>query len=258
MHRFNHRWQALAFSSEAQKLTAEIKEIALKSGASLVGIVSARAIDALPKIWVGWTIKEYTKKAVEVMPNARSVIVIGYHVWDGMLEMAIRKGEGWTYPGYFPLDYLEQKVVNRLQKAGHEACSFYSSSCKRLAQLAGFGTYGKNALIISPVFGPWLRFSPMLTDAEMLPDSPFEKDLCGECVECVKACPVGALSPYKVDDEKCLVGIHLTGQGKSNHNAVLAKYEPSLTENSHLMCTECQKACRYGRNKHSSDSHIHV
>ena len=64
------------------KLTSEIKEYALKVGADLVGVVSSKAIDAFPKIWVGRTIQEYTKKTTEIMSDAKSVVVLGYHVWD--------------------------------------------------------------------------------------------------------------------------------------------------------------------------------
>jgi len=78
---------------EAKQLAEEIKRVALKAGADLVGIVSASAIDALPSIWVGWTIQEHTKKTTDIMPNAKSIVVIGYHVWDDMLEIANGKAE---------------------------------------------------------------------------------------------------------------------------------------------------------------------
>jgi epoxyqueuosine reductase len=116
--------------------------------------------------------------------------------------------------------------------------------------LAGFGNFGKNALIINPTFGPWIRLTPVLTNAEMTPDKPFDQDLCGDCDNCIKACPVGALTPYKVDDTKCLVGVHLIGNEIYKYAEELERYEPSLTKNSHLMCTECQKACKYGKEKH--------
>lgn len=234
---------------EDENLAEEIKEFALNAGADLVGIVSARAIDALPNVWVGWIIQEYTKKPRDIMPDANSIVVIGYHVWDDMLEIAIRKGEGWVYPGYFPLGILRLKVIHRLEKKRYKAVPFHSVSYKRLAQLAGFGNFGKNSLIIHPTFGPWIRFTSILTNAEMTSDRPFDQNLCSDCENCVKACPVGALTPYEVDDTKCLVGIHLTGKEISNNTEILKLHEPSFTKNSHLMCIECQKACRYGRGK---------
>jgi len=235
---------------EAKQLAEEIKEVALKAGADLVGIVSASAIDVLPSIWVGWTIQERTKKTTDIMPDAKSVVAIGYHVWDDMLEIAIRKGEKWVYPGYFPLRTSRLKVINHLEKKGCKAVPCRPVSYKRLAQLAGFGNFGKNALIINPTFGPWIRLAPVLTNAEMTPDEPFDQNLCGDCENCVKACPVGALTPYKVDDTKCLVGVHLIEKEISKYAEELKLYEPSLTKNSHLMCTECQKACKYGKEKH--------
>lgn len=234
--------------SEAGKLTANVKEVAVKSGASLVGVVSANAIDAFPPIWVGWTIQEYTKKASEVMPETESVVVMGYHVWDDMLELAIRKGEEWIYPGYLPLDVLTLTVSHYLQKKGYKTAYARSISHKRLAQLAGFGNYGKNALIVNPVFGPWIRIAAVLTNAELTADNPFEQDLCQDCENCIKACPVGALTPYKVDDQRCMLGVHLAKEDP-NYRDFWKKYEPSLTKNAHIMCTECQKACRYGKSK---------
>jgi epoxyqueuosine reductase len=234
--------------SEIVKLTQEAKEVAFKSGASLVGVVSASSIDAFPPIWVGWTIREYTKKTSEVMPGARSIVVIGYHVWDDMLELAIRKGREWVYPGYLPLDVLTLNVSHYLQNRGYKTAYARSIPHKRLAQLAGFGNYGKNALIVNPVFGPWIRIAAVLTDAELTADKPFEQELCRDCEDCMKACPVGALTPYKVDDKRCMLGVHLAEEDPKYHD-LWKRYEPSLTKNSHLMCTECQRACRYGKNK---------
>jgi hypothetical protein len=106
---------------EAKQLAEEIKKVALEAGADSVGIVSANAIDALPNIWVGWTIQEHTKKTTDIMPNAKSIVVIGYHVWDDMLEMGIQKGEKWVYPGYLPLRTLSLKVIHHLEKKGYKA-----------------------------------------------------------------------------------------------------------------------------------------
>jgi epoxyqueuosine reductase len=239
----------LKADSEPKQLADEVKEVALEAGADLVGIVSTRAIDAFPPIWVGWTYQEYTKKTTDIMADAKSVVVIGYHVWDNMLEIAIRKGDRWVYPGYFPLRIPSLTVIHHLEKKGYKAIPSHSVSYKRLAQLAGFGNFGKNALIVNPTYGPWIRLAAVLTNAEMTPDKPFDQDLCGDCENCIKACPAGALTPYKVDDTKCLVGIHLTSKNFSKYAEMLKLYEPSLTKNSHLMCIECQKVCKYGKER---------
>jgi len=235
---------------DGKKLTAEVKETALKHGADLVGVVSAETIDSFPKQWVGWKIQEYTQKTTEIMEDAKSIVMLGYHVWDDVLEVALRKKENWIYPGYLPLSTITREVAFYLEKKGHKAtASPPRLPFKRLAQLAGFGAFGKNSLIVNPDFGPWIRLGAVLTNAEMRADKSFEEDLCGKCEDCIKACPVNALTPYKVDSERCLVGIHLLDQTVPNTNLrkILKRYEPTLTKNSHLMCMECQKVCRFGK-----------
>jgi epoxyqueuosine reductase QueG len=240
----------LKTNSDVENLTAEVKEVASKFGASLVGIVPSHAIDLFANMWVGWEIREYTKKTVDVMPNAKSVVVMAYNVWDDMLELAIQKGEEWVYLGYLPLDVLTVAVRSFLERKGYETTYARSISHKRLAQLAGFGNYGKNSLIINPVFGPWLRFAAVLTNAELTASTPFSQDLCGNCEECLRACPSGALTPYMVDDHKCLLGAHLSDKTGFEQNLEWRSIEPPLTKNSHIMCMKCQKACKYGRERH--------
>jgi len=235
---------------DADTLTVELKKTALNFGADLVGIVAASAIDSFPKIWVGWKIQGYTKKTTGAMPDSKSIVVMGYHVWDDMLELAIKKGEEWVYPGYFPLDILIVAITSFLEKKGYKTTYASSISHKRLAQLAGFGNYGKNTLIINSVYGPWLRFAAVVTNAELIADRPFTQDLCGDCEECVKACPANALTSYEVDDKKCLLGIHLLDKTLFEQKPEWKKIEPSFTKNSHLMCTACQRVCKYGREKH--------
>jgi epoxyqueuosine reductase QueG len=119
-------------------------------------------------------------------------------------------------------------------------------SYKMAAQLAGLGVYGKNSLIVTPQFGPWVRFTVLLTTASLEEDLPAKEDLCGKCAKCIKACPLGALTPYKVDPDRCLVGIHLNDKVNEKLKELIDKYEPSLTSQSHLMCTACQKVCKIG------------
>lgn len=239
----------LKVNSGDVNLVAEVKQTALNYGASLAGIVCAKTVDSFPSIWVGWEQQHYTRKTTEIMPDAKSVVVMAYHVWDDMLELAIKKGEEWIYPGYLPLDTMTVAIKKLLEERGYHTTYASSISHKRLAQLAGFGNYGKNSLIINPVFGPWLRFAAVLTNAELLTDKPFERDLCGDCEACIRACPAGALTPYKVDDSKCLLGIHISNKEGFEQNPKWMEIEPSSTKNSHLMCMRCQKSCRYGRDK---------
>jgi len=245
--------------SPTEKLTGEIKRLALQSSVDLVGVVPVETYDALPRVWMGWKIQAYSKKAVEILPEAKFVVVLGYHVWDDMFELAIRKGEKWVYPGYTSLEMAAQTVKNFLESRGFKAAlAAEGLSYKRLAQLAGFGCMGKNTLIINPVYGPWIRLDAVLTDAELAVDKPFQSDLCGDCEECVRACPAGALTPYKIDAEKCILGLRLWKGLPPEAEERFRFYTPSFTEYSHLMCMECQRACKYGREAHSPPFRINL
>lgn len=218
---------------DASALTEKIKNKAIEYGADLVGIVSTEIIDAVPKHWVGWDYKSYTRKSKDYMEGSRSVIVLGYHVWDDIHEIQIKYRSKWEYPAYQRMRLYARRLLRYIQGMGFKGMVYPElMSQKKMAQLAGLGSFGKNSLILNIRYGPWIRLQTILTDAKLVPDEAFEKDLCRDCEACIHACPVEALKPYTVDAERC--SDYLNNM-------------PPFTENSTLMCTQCQKACPYGR-----------
>lgn len=61
------------------------------------------------------------------------------------------------------------------------------------------------------------------------------------------ACPVGVLTPYKVDPEKCLLGINWKKRLSVEYKETHYKHSPSLTKKTWLMCNTCQKVCPLGQ-----------
>lgn len=238
----------MSYSQEAMRLTKDLKEKALSSGAELVGVVSAEAVDALPRHWIGWIHQAYTKKTKDYLEGSRSAVVLGYQVWDDMHELAIKRGDTAEYPVFQRMRLYARRVLRFLHGRGHRATVYpYFLPTKNIAQLAGLGSFGKNSLIINPHYGPWFRIQTILTDANLVPDSPFEKDLCGDCEKCIEACPVEALSPYGVDPDKCILGIYSSIRDDPEYRSILDEHMPRLTKNTLLMCMTCQKVCPYGR-----------
>jgi epoxyqueuosine reductase len=248
-------------SIDAAVLTKEIKEYALQHGAELVGILKPQSIDEHPNYYIGWQIQEYSKKTKDYMKEAKSIIILGYHSFDDIHEAAIAYTGGIEYPIYQRMRLYARRVQRYLEKMGYKCLVYpFNLSQKKMAQIAGLGSIGKNSLVINPTFGPWIRIQSIITDAEFVPDNPYTFDLCGECSRCIDACPTKALTPYQVDPEKCLLGITeaelakliLEGQPYNTYREVpeeiFRQHMPRFTRNSILMCKTCQSACPIGKN----------
>lgn len=70
---------------------------------------------------------------------------------------------------------------------------------------AGLGSRCKNTCVHVGEYGSWVVLGELLADVELEPDEPAPLDICGECDECVKACPTGSIcAPYVVDVHICL------------------------------------------------------
>ncbi|MEE8470425.1 MAG: hypothetical protein V3S51_03760 [Dehalococcoidia bacterium] len=108
---------------------------------------------------------------------------------------------------------------------------------KHLAVAAGLGKQGKNTLVLHPRFGLWLRFMAIRTDAPLAATglgaySKEENPYCDDCQECVRACPVSILVPYRLlDSDRCLAAISGERRGKL------------------AICEECVVACPVGERK---------
>jgi len=229
------------------QITSLLKAHAIEClGVDLIGVCRAADLDGLSPLYVGWTLRQHTVRLRDLLPDVRSVVVLGCHVWDDVHELALRSAQKWLYPGYFPLEAQAWALALWLERWGYRAYGVHPLiSLKRAAQLAGLGAYGKQSLIVTPQYGPWVRWNTVLTEAPLEPDAPFESNLCGDCDACLRVCPVGALTPYVVDGDRCLVGCHLDSPS-DELRALLARYEPQVTAHTHLMCTECQKVCPLG------------
>jgi epoxyqueuosine reductase len=111
---------------------------------------------------------------------------------------------------------------------------------KPLARKAGLGFYGKHGVIVTPRHGSFVVLGEILTDLELEPDVPLERD-CGTCRKCIEACPTGAIkTPYFVDRNVCIQA--LTGRR--------AEIPPAVRDvwgNRFHGCTDCQDACPYNK-----------
>lgn len=67
---------------------------------------------------------------------------------------------------------------------------------------AGLGEYGRNQMVLTPEFGPRVRFSKIFTDMPLAVDVPSQLGLasyCQDCTICADACPAKALPKGEPD-----------------------------------------------------------
>ena len=111
------------------------------------------------------------------------------------------------------LDLVASKLASMLQRSGYKAfpvgaskrisdekmCAVFSH--KLAAHLAGLGWIGKSCLLVTPGAGPRVRWISIPTDAPLQAGEPMASQ-CGDCQECVDACPVSAFTGRDFDENE--------------------------------------------------------
>lgn len=158
-----------------------------------------------------------------ILPNARSLIVLGYREIDGALESENARVSMASRLAVMDLskknNYLMAKFVEDKFKAQSTfvLASFPLDmsppgmglvgdiSLRHAAVAAGVGVFGRHNLVIHPEFGTRVIYGAVLTELALKPDPPLAEELCNQCNLCVESCPARALDEEgKTDQMKCL------------------------------------------------------
>jgi epoxyqueuosine reductase len=245
------------------QLRDDIKAKALEMGFQLFGVSDIKRLEA-----ADFPAGRGLMKPSEVMKNAKSIVVMGMVIWDEAMNSAVAAVSSGDFSGgaadylnmyYEVLETRAWRVCDWLRDAkGVKAIPTHAIQEKIAATLAGLGFIGHNTQVITPEYGPRVRWVTLLVDAELTPDKPFARDLCAEqplCQKvslCVKSCPYDAIIPgpsqgvepgKKVDYGKCVVSHEFDKDIEPKHE----KYIRHTTERGFMECTICNLACPYGR-----------
>jgi epoxyqueuosine reductase len=181
--------------------------------------------EELPNRLSPWIPEEFWPQSI--YPETKTVIVIGLPVFLPIVETA---PSIYYYELYKTvnsmLDSKACELANFLVEKGYGAIylprdaygdikilidnPFAFFSHKHAAYLAGLGSFGHSNVLLTPQFGPRVRFTSIFTTAEIEPDPIKTKDLCIHCLLCVKNCPAGAIPktgdfPPPVDKKLCAI-----------------------------------------------------
>lgn len=174
--------------------SAEIKRIAKFFGANLCGIT------AYDQRWTYAT--RVDTRDMSAAPNgvqATSVIVLG-HQMDAALTQTYPSALAGSATGreYSHEAAIVMQVAAYIRNLGYEATASMNDTGLVIpyALKAGLGEYARNQLVITPEFGPRLRFSKIYTTIPLSHDAPKKHgvaEVCNICTRCADACPVKAL-----------------------------------------------------------------
>jgi epoxyqueuosine reductase QueG len=225
----------LVQAETGQELFNELKEIARRLGATSFGVAS---VEAMRRAGLECPTPELLR-----LPRAISV---GYRLSDAIMESLVDRPTK-LYAHHYrmvnaQLDRIALELTAALQERGFEALPLPASqivdweagrgqaSHKWVAHFAGLGFFGLNNLLVNAEFGARMRYVSVYTDAPLPTGKPPDAD-CGDCRECIPACPCGAIGTTReaIDLERCAEQLHLF---KTKGNV------------GHHICGLCIKACR--------------
>ncbi len=179
------------------------------------------------------------RRPTDLLPQAKSVIVLGINISQGVVLANKRAYQGvrhsiytylWYGYGLLNLHFLDKatlRLTKTLEGMGYVAYPISAGAVEDLsipagqfpnreaAVAAGLGEIGYNGQLLTPGAGPRVRYTSVITTAEIDPDDVYSgPPLCDpeRCAKgtssglpvCVDICPVGALEPHV--DERVAAG----------------------------------------------------
>jgi epoxyqueuosine reductase len=234
----------MAQADTQHELFDELKEAARRLGATAFGVASVEAMQAAGC--------ECPAPELARLPRAISV---GFRLSDAVMDSLVDRPTK-LYAYHYrtvnaQLDRIALELTAMLQDRGYEALPLPASqitdwearrgqaSHKVIAHFAGLGFFGLNNLIVNADYGARMRYVSVFTDAPLPTAKPSDAG-CGDCRECIPACPCGAIGASRdaFDLERC---------------AEQLRFFRTKGNVGHDICGLCIKAC-VGPRRHAQEA----
>ena len=224
----------------------EIKHVAKLFGADLVGITSTD---------VRWHYSHRVDttrfEAVEnSLPKSCDKVIVMAHSMDYDLVETYPSALAGASSGreYSHEAAICMQLAAYIRGLGYEAIASMNDTALVIpyAIKAGLGEYGRNQMVITPEFGPRVRFSKIFTSLPMEIDIPKAlgiKEYCHSCTKCASACPPKAL-PFGEPDLKKDSSSTIKGVKKwsANCEKCFGYWAKIRTD-----CAICMRVCPFNR-----------
>jgi epoxyqueuosine reductase len=195
--------------------------------------------------------KERRMDPQQVLPGARSVVVLAMNYWQGEAAETGGAGARGRVARYAWGDDYHDLMEGRLREldawlaARGGVQKRYADTGPVLerdfAALAGAGWQGKSTMLISRELGTWFFLAEILTTLEIVADAP-APDRCGTCERCMTACPTGAISaPRQLDARRCISYLTIELKGP-----IPVEFRELIGDRIYG-CDDCLAACPWNR-----------
>jgi len=198
--------------------------------------------------------KERRTNPQQVLPDARSVIVLAMNYWQGEKPATTTPSSLAEFPRIaryaWGEDYhdLIEKKLRELDAflcgyGGRQKCYVDTGPVleRDFAAAAGAGWHGKSTMLIHPELGTWFFIAQILTTLEIAPDEALP-DRCGKCTRCIDACPTGAITaPHQLDARRCISYLTIELKG-----SIPVEFRPLIGDRIYG-CDDCLTACPWNR-----------
>jgi epoxyqueuosine reductase len=246
-------------------LRNHITAAAMTLGFDLIGFTSAEPLahGGRLRAWVAQGFAgemDYMSRNLErrvdprqVLPEARSIVVLGMNYHTTAAEPEASAGSGWIARYAWGRDYHTvlgdrlQTLIARISahEGGDVRARWYVDTGpileRELAWRAGLGWPGKNTNLINRRLGSWLFLGAILLDRDVVYDAQAPAH-CGTCTRCLVACPTGALvEPGVLDARRCIAYLTIELRGP-----IPRDLRPLM--GTHIFgCDICQTVCPWNR-----------
>jgi epoxyqueuosine reductase len=184
----------------------------------------------------------------EVLPGARSIIIVAVNYWQGAEPVPRTPGRIARYAwgdDYHDLmlEKLEQLSAFLTGLGGTQKCYVDTGPIleRDHAAEAGIGWHGKSTMLIDPKLGTWFFLGEILTTLDLPVDQP-QPSRCGSCRRCITACPTGAITePHRLDARRCISYLTIELKG-----SIPLELRPLIGDRIYG-CDDCLEACPWNR-----------